>query len=498
MKKKIGVFLLISLLGVLIVGCSKKKELDEKDRTLYPVSTYEETLAITMGDVMPFYDDGVMNIYHLQNSKGTNSMYYHPISRVTTRDYIHYKDEGIVIPFEEEYNSPDAAIGTGSFIKDKNGKYHCFYTGHNAAEGTGLPRVEVVRHATSDDQKTWKKVEDFNLYGDCDDFRDPYVYYDSFDECYYMLITTRVNGTGVIKQYSATDLMVGHKDWKDCGVFFWNDNGSYNMECPSYIEYNGFYYLAFSEQGDNRVTHYRFKTSLEGDWKKFERDSIDASGFYAGRLEKAGDELYAFAWCANLTGGFTGDFDWGGNLVTHKITQSASGELNAVMIDNVYNHLSKEVEYKTLDNKKLDSLSFDKDGFHSTCIQKLSKNITRLNFKFTIEDRTGDFGLTFNVKGADNRLGSAVIAFEPSKNSLTCYNNVQNVIRYGSALSTVSFVYARNKEYEVNVLIDNEIMTVYLDDAVALTVRLTGASNKNFAFYSNQTGVTFRGIKFYE
>lgn len=498
MKNKSIIILFLSLLGVFISGCSSKKPANDGNKTLYPVSSYEETLEITMGDVMPFYDDGVMNIYHLQNSRGSNSMYYHPISRITTTDYLNYKDEGIVIPFEEEYTSPDAAIGTGSFIKDKNGKYHCFYTGHNAAEGTGLPYVEVIRHAVSDDQKEWTKIEDFNLYGECNDFRDPYVYFDEIEECYYMLVTTRVNDTGVIKQYSAKDLLVEDSQWKDCGVFFWNDNGTYNMECPSYIEYNGFYYLAFSEQGDNRVTHYRFKTSPDGQWKKFERDSIDSSGFYAGRLEKAGDELFAFAWCANLTGGFTGDFDWGGNLVAHKIIQSASGELNAVMIDQVSKQLSNSVEYKTIKDKKLETLSFQNDGFYSVCIEKLRRTITRLNFKFSIEDRTGDFGLTFNVKGTNNRLGSAVIAFEPGKNSVTCYNNVSNVIRYGSALSTVSFVYSKNKEYEVNILIDDEIMTVYLDDAVAMTVRLSGTSNKNFAFYSNNTNVEFRGIKFYE
>ena len=113
-------------------------------------------------------------------------------------------------------------------------------------------------------------------------------------------------------------------------MFFKNDDGDYNMECPSYVEYNGFYYLAYSEQGDNRVTHYRYRTEKNGEWKKFERDSIDSSGFYAGRLEKAGEDLYAFAWCAKLSGGSTGEFDWGGNLVVHKIKQLPTGGLCGV------------------------------------------------------------------------------------------------------------------------------------------------------------------------
>ena len=64
--------------------------------------------------------------------------------------------------------------------------------------------------------------------------------------------------------------------------------------------------------------------------------------------------------------------------------------------------------------------------------------------------------------------------------------------------SSVSFVYSKNKEYAVDILIEDEIMTVYLDHAVAMTVRLSGIGNKNFAFYSNQASVTFGGISFYE
>lgn len=124
--------------------------------------------------------------------------------------------------------------------------------------------------------------------------------------------------------------------------------------------------------------------------------------------------------------------------------------------------------------------------------------MTRLQFKFCLDEKQGDFGITFNTKSANNRLGSAVIAFEPEKNQLSCYNQVSNLIRYGKALSSVSFVYAKNKEYEVNILIEDDIMSVYLDQAVAMTVRLTGITNKNFAFYSNQTAVDFRGIQFYE
>ena len=120
-RKLIAVALAALALCMTFVACDDKETGKDMTASAFPVSSYNDTVEVTMGDVMPFYDDGVMNIYHLQNSRGSLSTYYHPISRLTTTDFLHYTDEGIAIPFEEKYNSPDAAIGTGSFIKDEKG-----------------------------------------------------------------------------------------------------------------------------------------------------------------------------------------------------------------------------------------------------------------------------------------------------------------------------------------------------------------------------------------
>lgn len=504
LKKKCAALAAASLIcvsGVMcagLTGCSG--ETDADDRTVFPVSTYNDTGSVTMGDVMPFYDDGTMYVFHLQNtSSSSSSVYYHPISCLTTTDYVHYNDEGVVINYEEDYASPDAAIGTGSFIKDENGVYHCFYTGHNSEEDTGLPYAEVIRHATSTDLINWTKDEDFNLYGSSDDFRDAYVYYDDYDERYYMLVTTNSGGTGVIERYMAASLDADSSEWTDVGVFFENDDGTYNMECPSYIEYNGYYYLAFSEQGDDRVTHYRYKTERNGDWQSFERDSIDASGFYAGRLEKAGGDLYAFAWCATLTGGSTGDFDWGGNLVVHQIKQLSNGELCATMVESVGQSISEQTNYTFSDGSKVENLSFNGESFGAKSVSALSDGVIRISFTLTLNNYDGDCGLTFGLKDTlDNRLGAAVIAFEPSTSRLVCYNDVSNILRYGSALAEVSFAYAKGKTYTVDVLIDGEILTVYLDDTVAMTARIPDMDGNCFAFYSNGISVEFGGITFYE
>lgn len=502
MKKKLALSVIAALTCVCAAGCGapKKNSVEQGGKTVFPVSMTEDTVSYSMGDVMPFYDGEVMNIYHLQNSRGTLSLFYHPISRLTTSDFVNYTDCGVALNYEEDSKSVDAALGTGSFIKDKEGNFHCFYTGHNDnGQDEGLKFNEAVRHAVSkDNQKTWVKDEDFILYGYENDFRDPYVYYDEEEDIYNMLVTTRDYGAGVIKRYTAQSLNASADEWQDRGIFFRNDAGSFNMECPSYIEYNGYYYLAYSEQGENRVTHYRYKTEKNGDWKKFERDSIDASGFYAGRLEKAEDKLYAFAWCANLSGGNTGDFDWGGNLVTHEIKQLSNGELCAVMVSNVKQAFSKQIQYDFIGGDKIESVEFGKT-FAAKGAERLAANITRISFTFSVNDFGGDFGMTLGLDGKyDNRLGTSAVAFDAKNSRLVCYNGISSVVRYGEPLASVPFVYTAGKDYGVDIIIEGEILTVYLDDTVCLTARFPDMRRKNFAFYSNGNQVNFKDIAFYE
>ena len=511
MKKRI-IPALLACLVLSSCGQSQSGQVAKDDANVFPASTKEDSLQITMGDVMPFYDGEVMNIYHLRNTTGTNSLFYHPISRLTTTDFIHYKDEGIALNYEEQITSVDAALGTGSFIKDAvTGYYHCFYTGHNdkahddSLKDAGLIKKECIRHAISkDNQQTWEKVESFIMYGYEDDFRDPYVYYDDVDQKYYMLITTRDFGHAVIRRYGAdtldakpfddSDLSWKTDEWNYVDNFFTNDAGDYNMECPSYIKYGNYYYLAYSEQGANRVTHYRYKKSRDGEWKKFPRDAIDASGFYAGRLELMNNKLYAFAWCARLTGGNTGDFDWAGNLVTHELKQGDDGELFAVMPQTYKDFFKTPVNYG--ESKEYTS---NGEGFIGNTLKTLSTNVTRLSYKMTIKELSGDFGITFGIDNDfNNRLGDGLVAFNLNQKKIACHNNVSNILRYGPELTSVSYEFEIDTEYVVDVIADEEVVSLYLNNEVALTSRLVDMEENYFGFYFNEAKVEMKEVMFYE
>ncbi len=465
-----------------------------------PVSEAAETGDVLMGDVMPFYDGERMNVYHLKNETGTNSMWYHPIARISTTDFTHYEENGVALDFEEYFDSYDAALGTGSFIKDENGIVHCFYTGHNAE----LSPVEVIRHAVSaDGQKTWIKDGNFYMANGSNDFRDPYLYYDEEEEKYCMLVTTRKNvsgvDTGIIARYTSPSLSAYPSEWKlDSDPFFVNDSGTFNMECPAYFRYNGYYYLTFSEQGEKRVTHYRYKKAKDGKWIKPEIDYIDGQGFYAGRPEQMNGMLYCFAWCAKTTtGDDTGEFDWAGNLVVHRLKQRPNGELYPVMIPSVRDAVNTPASYSFADGGALGDLTFSGDGFAAKAVEPIKTDVMRMHFEFELGSASGNFGLTFGVNGGDNRLGNAVMAFDAGNGAFSYYNDVFSVMRYRNALVTTPYTFEAGKVYTADVLIDGQIVSVYFNNELATTARVYNMPNKNFAFYSNGANVSFRGIKMY-
>ena len=101
------------------------------------------------------------------------------------------------------------------------------------------------------------------------------------------------------------------------------------------------------------------------------------------------------------------------------------------------------------------------EGLSTVCLEKLGRHITRMSFKFTVEDYTGDFGITFSLDGPyNNRLGASLVAFDLKNSQLACYSDVSSSLRYGPQLASVPFGFMKGREYTVDVIVDGEIMTL--------------------------------------
>ena len=492
MKNKFLKVACIVFAGLSLASCQKGEELPAKGSIKQNDIVFSPKSVVGyVGDPMPFYDDGKMNIFYLQDGRNTN-LGFHPFALMTTTDFMHYEDHGEVIPYSNVLDSPDFALGTGSVIKDKDGLYHCYYTGHNSGKTTGLPFYEKIQHATSTDKLNWTKHPEDGFYGNDNDFRDPYVYLGE-DNTYHMLITTRNAGSGVIKEYTSSNL----KSWSYKGIFFKNDSGSYNMECPTFIKYNDYYYLSYSEQGSTRVTRYRYKKNLSDSWSKPANDFLDGIGFYAGRMEKDDKNLYMFGWCGTRVGEYDqGNIDWGGNLVVHKLLQKENGELNATIVDSVKETLKNEVSYKLKNGKSLSSMEFDKNSFKAYTVENLSKNITRISFDLEINELKGSLGLSFATY-TDNMLSNEVIMLNLETKLALTYANATSEKSLGKIDAYVPIDYKKGIMH-IDVVIDKQIVSMYIDNQKALTTRFYDMPENVFSFFSNKADANFKNIKFFE
>ncbi len=501
--KKIGILFIISL-ALVMVGCKKNsKDTAKVDNNIKKDNKIEEVLVYPspdsgfVGDSMPYFDGEKMNIFFLDDQRlGTQG--YHPWARYTTKDFCEFEFWGDVIPYGNDITKQDIALGTGSVIKDKNGIFHAFYTGHN---DTYSPK-EAIMHATSTDLQNWDKHEKDTLYADeeysSDDFRDPYVFYNENEGKYWMLVTTKKNNMGLIALYKSVDLI----QWKHEKVFFENDMGSdSNLECPTLIEWNGYWYLTFSDQWPDRLVHYRIAKSAEGPFEKPEVDYFDSNGFYAGRLEKAADKMYLIGWNATKDSHQDeNNYNWGGNLVSHQIIQKDNGLLSVTPIQSIIEKMNHNMNVSALYNsetitKENRTLHFSGMDYEIASYPKIDGS-TKITGKIKINDKTNIFGFAFNL--GDNKFGTLNFVFNKPEASIGFFNKRTDIINSEEAQSKINYTLNDGEEIKFTILLDNTVATLYVNNEIALTARMYSVNKKEWGFFCENSNITLQDIKVYK
>lgn len=495
MKRTLFFIFCISIFA--ITGCNIKENLKnliggnymKENITLFP-----RPLNTWVGDPMPFFSNGKYQMFFLEDFRN-NDVGFHPFSLFETNNFYDYTYKGVVIPYVNEPNSQELALGTGSVMKDNKGLYHAFYTGHNG----NLSPKEAIMHATSTDMKTWHKIPEDTFYSSIqyekNDFRDPYVFYSEWDNKYWMLITTRKDNTGVIAKYTSTDL----KYWKDEGVFFANDMGTdSNLECPSLVKFKDKYYLAFSDQWPDRLVHYRIYDPVTNTFTKPTIDSFDGSGFYAGRLETDGEKLYVFGWIPTKEShDDKKNYDWAGNLAVHELIQTNNGELKVKMPSTITDSFSSDrlniVRSSEGIHKNNNSFTFTNSNQNREFIRFEKKSAT-LFAEGTIipKGKNPIFGFSFNASDNNPELN---IIFNGSTNEVAFYNTIVENIKYINYKSKINFEILENQAINFKLLMENGIVVLYLNDSKVLSTRMYDSYNKDWEIFAVNSQIEVKNIK---
>lgn len=409
-----------------------------------------------VGDPMPYYDGNRFKMYYLEDLRD-GEIGYHPFSLMETTDFYNYTDHGEVIPFVNEEDSAERALGTGSIIQDEEGIYHAFYTGHNQQRS---PK-EVIMHATSEDGINFDKIPENTFEGDDmyekDDFRDPFVFWEEESQLWWMLITTRQDGEGVIAKYTSIDL----ENWENDGVFFRNDlDNDSNLECPSLVHFNGKWYLAFSDQWDQRVVHYRVANDVNGPFEAPKKgiDHIDGAGFYAGRLETDGENLYMVGWIPTKEKhDDLFSYNWAGNLAVHQL-HAEDDKLIPSLPESAYEVINRTgFPDRTLSSG--DSIIFD------------DENSIIFEGHLDIKESGTKVALQFSDKNN--------IIIDVDEEKIQYFNTDLDNISSREPVTEMPLIFEESDIY-LQIVKENGIVVIYANE-VALSNRIYDSNNESFS-----------------
>ena len=363
------------------------------------------------GDSIPFYHNGIYHLFFL--SVPENTVRYpervkNTWQHVVTRNLVDWEElPPVLLPGDGTELDKDGCW-TGSVIY-ADGKYHIFYTGYHI--DSQFP--QTICHAVSDDCITFTKdvkspliVPDTRYYENID-WRDPYIFYNEEEGCYWMLIAARKNEgpsnrRGVVVLYTSKDL----QNFEHQGVLYepWHTNCP---ECPEMYKMGDYWYLAYSRFSERAQTIYRVSKSPYGPWRTPKYDGIDNRRFYAAKslLDDQGRRIY-FAWTPERENKSDDDlWQTGGDFaIPHQVIPAEDGNLRIVMPEEIHQYFrAKKLKYsfetklgnirqygdKALEVSSIGTLSY---GFFQVEQQNL---MMECNIKAS--DCADYFGLTINT-----------------------------------------------------------------------------------------------------
>ena len=419
-----------------------------------------------IGDPMPVYNDGEFDIFYLNDVRGGSDLGVHAIHLLSTTNLYNYQNHSEVIPYINDVDDPELLLGTGSIVKVGD-TWHAWYTAHNE----NVFPVESIMHATSKDRLHWvKHPQDTILPGDNyrgNDFRDPHVVWVEEKKEYWMLITTRRDGRGVIARYSSTDL----KNWEDRGVFFDNDTitSNSNLECPTLVFFNGRWYLSFSDQWPLRLTQYRVADNPDGPWRKMDNYAVDGSGFYAGKLALKNDRLFVFGWIPTKAGSSdSGNIDWAGNLVVHELIADEQGQLKSILSQELQTVINDNPgPVTTLKSGKMLKTATQFGPLQSAVYPPLPK---RGELSATIDIPSAGMVMSFGL--IDDRVSDAKlnVVFNKSKGKVYFFNAPLASIHQANAESWVNV--PLDEKIELRVLLQDSVAVFYINNKAAFSTRM--------------------------
>jgi beta-fructofuranosidase len=454
-----------------------------------------------VGDVIPFFDGSEYHLFCLTPPDG--ALYFPERLRTTWR---HLRSADLV-RWEQ---LPDALAPGGDGEPDRDGIWtgsvlragellHIFYTGHTL-QGD-IP--QSICHATSTDGLTWTKdpanpisVPDLKRF-EGRDWRDPFVFWNSREQCYWMLLSTRsaahpAVSRGVVALQTSADLTTWGPAQELYETFL-----THCPECPELFELDGTWVLGYARFTDRRGTVYRHAADPRGPWHHFDTEGPDGINWYAAKsLTDGAGRRIAFGWVPDRNpepSATTGNWLWGGDLaIPRELALDASGQLAmtlpAAIIAGLGEELPLRASYGTgvwsgHDADTATFLTAEATGSFGYCILAPATPATDYSVTVTVEGAQSaaifgvavqtneqlDRGVAMLCYPAERRV--AAVDLTASRSEIA--NEYEKATTEYAPVAEAYLPHATFDPITIRIVVRSDVVEAFVADTVCLTYRLS-------------------------
>jgi beta-fructofuranosidase len=466
-----------------------------------------------VADIIPFFDNDYYHVFYLKGHSDQTGWSRHqtPWGHLRSNNLKDWEQLPEAI-FPGAINEPDGgACFTGSVIR-KDEVINIFYTGFNP----GLPSGrEQIMLASSRDGINFVKyamnpilLPDNIIYGYDEDFRDPYVFWNEEEQCYWMLFTSGemnpVCGVrrGVIGLAVSNDLMT----WNFKEPIYAPKKYP-SMECPDLFRIGDWWYLLFSQFGR---TEYRKSRSLFGPWETPSSPYFDVGNyfFYAAKTFFDGSRRFLLGWCGDLANNQDSSSAlWGGALVTpREVHQVKNGDLILLCPEEFNQELTQQIQEQSLyivsgewDWNSPTLCSKSKYGFSSILHTDKTGISLSLKFRLIFESSFGQAG--FVIRSMKDLSSCYIIGIDFGLTTMFIEKQQSISVFHGSALKHPIKIcerdlpFLRDLPIDFLVFLNDDILEVFVQ-GITFTVPLADVHEGMFGFFTCDNDARFENITF--
>ena len=403
-----------------------------------------------VGDCMPYSDGDTWHLFYLKDRHQHRSKWgkgAHQFAHIATTDFRTWLEYPVAVEITHPW---EGSICTGSILAAKE-KYYAFYA-VRMMDGSSAK----VSWAVSDDAVHFTKSEKYFTLKppyETSSVRDPEVFFGA-DGKYHMLLTTDWQACEILERSGCLAHMVSDdlEHWEQLEPFLipgYTDQ----PECSDYFEWNGWYYLIFSNYG---TAKYRYSKKPFGPWICPEQEILDGLLFRVPKTAAFhGRRIAAGFLCINPMGD-----SYAGSLVLRELVQNLDGTLGTRFVEEILPENST-----TAPNFPPLCIQTLADGGY--CEQKLEAIDSFLKIKIKPAADCREYGLT--VKFADKQAYE--IRFQPGQRKVYVAE-AHSCLYYNPTKRFLDQVHGLKEEVTLQVILKKGVLDLCINDSRTLVCRL--------------------------